>query len=85
MYPNGGKMKALSLKLKDDIFEEVEKITHCIHIPRNAYINQALDFYNRLNERKLLKKQLKKESKLVQKSSLEVLREFEQLEDQMPE
>lgn len=78
-------MKALSLKLKDNIFEEVEKVTHAIHVPRNAYINQALDFFNKLNERKLLKKQLQMESKKVQKSSLEILREFEQLEDQLPE
>jgi len=78
-------MKALSLKLKDDIFEEVERVTHAIHVPRNAYINQALDFFNKLNERKLLKKQLHKESKRVQRGSMEILREFEQLEDQLPE
>ena len=78
-------MKALSLKLKDDIFEEVEKVTHAIHIPRNAYINQALDFFNKLTERKLLKKQIQKESKQVAKNSMEILKEFELLEDQLPE
>ena len=31
--------KALSLKLKDDIFNDVEKITKEIHKPRNTYIN----------------------------------------------
>ena len=78
-------MKVLSLKLKEDIFEEVEKLVHKIHIPRNAYINQALEFYNGLNRRKFLKKQLHKESKLVRSSSLEALREFESLSDELPE
>jgi len=35
----------------------------------------------KLNRKKILKKQLAKESKLAEKSSLEVLREFEALDD----
>ncbi|MEA1986519.1 MAG: hypothetical protein U9N76_03385 [Candidatus Marinimicrobia bacterium] len=73
--------KALSLKLKEDIFENVEEITKKIKIPRNTYINFALEYYNKLNERKLLKKQLKKESKLVKESSLEILVDFEKMDD----
>ena len=74
-------MKVLSLKLKDEIFEEVEKVIHHIQVPRNAYINNALAFYNKLYQRKLSKGRLQKESKAVQASSLEVLREFESMED----
>ena len=74
-------MKALSLKLKEDIFEEVERVVRKIHIARNAYINEALSFYNKLNQRKLLRKQLAKESKAVRGISLEVLGEFERMED----
>ena len=76
-------MKALSLKLRDDIFEEAEELIHKIHVPRNTYINKALDFYNQLNRRKLLRAQLEKESKAVRASSLEVLHEFERLEDEL--
>ena len=76
-------MKVLSLKLKEDIFQEAEKIVHKIHMPRNAYINEALFFYNKLNRRKLLKKQLAKESRAVSGSSLEVLHEFERMEDEL--
>ena len=76
-------MKALSLKLQDDIFKEVENLIHKIHVPRNAYINKALDLYNQLNKRKLLKARLEKESRAVQSSSLEVLHEFERLEDEL--
>lgn len=74
-------MKILSLKLKDDVFNEAEKVIERIHVSRNAYINQALAFYNKINKRRLLREKLKKESQMVQATSLEVLREMEQLED----
>lgn len=74
-------MKLLSLKLRDDIFSEVEKVVHSIHVPRNAYINQALAVYNQLNKRKILRERLQKESKAVHSVSLEVLHEFEKLND----
>ena len=76
-------MKVLSLKLKDDVFKEVEGLIKAIHIPRNAYINEALHIYNQLNKRKLLRKKLKIESNAVRAVSLEVLRELEQLEDHL--
>jgi len=75
--------KALSLKLQEDIFEEVEKITKAAKIPRNTYINRALGFYNKLNRKRILKKQFAKESKLVQDSSMEILHELEQLDDNL--
>ena len=76
--------KALSLKINDDIFKEVEEIIHQKGLPRNTYINQALSFYNKINKRKLLKKQLHYESNLVQQNSLEILDEFEKVEDSIP-
>ena len=76
-------MKPLSLKLKDDIYEETEKIVKKIHVPRNSYINSALFFYNKLYQRKLLKKQLAEESMAVRESSLEVLSEFEKIQDEL--
>ena len=77
--------KPISLKIKDDIFKEVEEIIHQTNIPGNAYINQALFFYNKLTKRKLIKKQLQYESNLVKHNSLEVLEEFEKFEDDIPE
>jgi hypothetical protein len=77
--------KPISIKIKDDIFKEVEEIIHQTNIPRNAYINQALCFYNKLTKRKLIKKQLQYESNLVKHNSLEVLEEFEKLEDEIQE
>jgi predicted transcriptional regulator len=75
--------KALSLKLREDVFEQVEQITRRVHIPRNTYINRALHFYNAYNRRKLLKRQLLKESRMVRDESLIVLHEFENLQDDL--
>jgi len=74
--------KILSLKLQDAIFNETEEVVKNIHKARNAYINEAVDFYNKLHRRKFLKKQLAKESKLVSKESMEVLHEFEAFMEQ---
>lgn len=74
-------MKILSLKLKEEIFEESEEVIKKIHISRNAYINKALSFYNKINKRKLIREMLKKESAATQATSLDILQEMEQLED----
>ena len=78
-------MKVLSLKLRDEVFEEVEKVVRKIHMPRNAFINEALNFYSKLIERKLKKKEYHRASRIVGAHSLEVLHEFEKLEDKLPE
>ena len=73
-------MKNVSLKIDDSIFSETEKILLRIRISRNRYINEAIDFYNRLQKRLILEKRLKKESELVKKDSLSVLNEFEEID-----
>ena len=75
-------MKTLSLKLDDKIFDEAEEITSKLNLARNRYINEAVGIYNTYNKRRLLKKQLAKESKLTSKDSIDVLREFEKLMDE---
>ncbi len=73
--------KILSLKLKNEIFEETENILKKTKHPRDAYINEAIHFYNRLFTRKMLKKQLLKESALVAEDSMDGLDEFEKFEE----
>jgi predicted transcriptional regulator len=75
-------MKTLSLKLDDEIFDETESITSKLKLARNRYINEAVSIYNRVNRRRLLKKQLTKESHLISKDSMDILREFEKLIDE---
>ena len=76
-------MKTLSLKLRDEIFQETEKILNKIKMSRNGYINEAPEFYNKYQNRKLIEEQLKIESELVREESMEVLKEFEALEDEL--
>ena len=75
-------MKTLSLKLDDSIFNETELVLSRIKKSRNRYINEAIDFYNKINKRKLIARKLVKESKLVSSESLNVLSEFEKLQDE---
>ena len=74
-------MKTLSLKLDDKIFDETEEVTSQLKLARNRYINEALSIYNLFNKRRLLKKQLLKESKQTSADSMEILAEFEKLVD----
>ena len=73
-------MKNISLKMDDHIFGETEEILTKIKKPRNRYINEAIDYYNKLQQRRLLKKMLEMESDLVKEDSITVLKEFESLD-----
>lgn len=75
-------MKTLSLKLDDKIFDEAEEITAELKLARNRYINEAVNLYNLFNKKRMLKKQLMKESKLVSNDSMDILNEFEKLIDE---
>ena len=75
-------MKLLSLKLDEPIFMETEEILKEKGIPRNRYINEALDFYNRYHKRKKIAKAFAKASALVRESSMEINAEFDQLIDE---
>ncbi|MBN2891885.1 MAG: hypothetical protein JXL97_08465 [Bacteroidales bacterium] len=73
-------MKIVSLKIDDSIFGETEKILSEIKKPRNRYINDAIEYYNRIQKRALIEKKLKKESDLVKADSMEVLKDFEEID-----
>lgn len=74
-------MKNLSLKLDEKTFDETERIINEIKVNRNRYINKAIAFFNELQKKKILGRQLETESKLVQQESMRVLAEFEKLDD----
>jgi hypothetical protein len=75
-------MKNLSLKLDDDLFVETEALLADIKRSRNRYINEAVAFYNRVQRRKLLEKQLGAESALVADDSMEMLSVLEEMDDE---
>ena len=74
-------MKTLSLKLDESVFMETEELLEKINKPRNRYINEALQHYNRIQKKKIIEKRLEAESRLVSDESMKVLSEFEKLED----
>ncbi len=76
-------MKSISLKLQDNILDETESLLEHLKTSRNKYINEAIEFYNRFHKRRLIEEQLAKESQLVREDSLDVLYDFESLEDEM--
>ncbi len=73
-------MKTVSLKIDDSIFGETEKILSRIDKPRNRYINEAIDYYNKLQRRLILEERLKEESELVKADSISVLKDFEEID-----
>ena len=76
-------MKSISLKLQEQIFQETENLLEHLKTSRNKYINEAIEYYNQYQKRKLIEEQLVNESKLVSDDSMEVLGEFESLEDEI--
>jgi len=73
-------LKTVSLKIDDSIFGETEKILSEVKKSRNKYINEAIEYYNRLQKRLILEEKLKKESYLVKNDSLSVLKDFEDID-----
>ncbi len=74
-------MKTLSLKLDDVVYQETEQLLEKIKKPRNRYINEALQYYNRIQKKKLVARLLEAESLLVQDESMKVLSEFENFDE----
>lgn len=75
-------MKTISLKIDDSIFVETENIVSAVNKPRNRYINEAINHYNKLHKRKMIKEKLAKESLLVKDDSMSVLKDFENIENE---
>lgn len=74
-------MKSIFFNLDDEIFNETELILSGMKVSRNKYINDALEWYNKFQRKKMMESKLISESEAVRKESLSVLKEFEDLED----
>ncbi len=73
-------MKNISLKIDEKVFSDTERILSKIKKSRNRYINDAISFYNRYQNRRLLEQKLKAESELVKNDSMRILKEFENID-----
>ncbi|MBF0490387.1 MAG: hypothetical protein HQL15_07170 [Candidatus Omnitrophica bacterium] len=76
-------MKAISLKIREDIFEELEKTVKEVRMSRNAYINKAVDLFNKMNRKRRIRKLLRDASLKVRDQSLEFLRETEVMDEHL--
>lgn len=68
--------------MDDIVYQETERILKKVRKNRNRYINEAVAFYNLVQQRKFLSNQLKKESKMVQAESMKILAEFEGMDNE---
>ncbi len=74
-------MKILSLKLQEPLYLELESLIAQLQKNRNAYLNEAVEYYNKVQRRRLLEKQLEEECLLVKDADYEVFKEMEAMED----
>ena len=80
---NGDTMtKLISVKVDEGELRKLERSAHKAGISRNAYINKALRFFNRMHDRRLLAEEFRRESVEVRQESVAVLREFERFQNE---
>lgn len=73
--------KVISVKIDPKTLEETDIMVNKLGMSRNRYINEAIEAYTKAQKRAELEKQIRKEIKSIAESSMEVLAEFEALED----
>ena len=74
-------MKAIHLTLTDSLRTETEAQCLAENCSLSEYVERALVAYNAVQKRDLLAMRMRRASKLVRKSSMDVLRELEALPD----
>ena len=82
LYLSGLYIPVRDLKMDDVILNDTEKIIGKMNKNRNRYINEVVEFYNLLQKRRIISRQLQKDSKIVKEESMKVLDEFEKLQDE---
>lgn len=73
--------KLISIKIDPKTLEETDIMVSKLGMSRNKYINEAIEAYTKAKKRAELEKQIRKEIKNIAESSMEVLAEFEDLDD----
>jgi hypothetical protein len=73
-------MKTIAVNIKESVFKESEKLSAGLKKSTEKYINEAIQYYNLHQNRKVLKNKLKEESYLMKEDSLNVLKDFEEID-----
>jgi predicted transcriptional regulator len=72
--------RSVSLTIDDELFRDTDEAARALHLPREAFIVQAIRKYANEISRRRLRNQLRKESALTAAGSMKVLREFEAID-----
>ena len=74
-------MKSVSLRLPDEIADEVEKKAKNLELSRTSYILLAIEAYNRLLDKEARNQRMAAASRKVRANSLRVNRKFSRIEN----
>ena len=72
---------SLSLRIEEEVLREVDDAARELHVPREAFLDQAIRNYLARMSQRRLRARLRKESELTAAESLRVLKEFEAIAD----
>jgi len=73
-------MATISIRLQDDILEEITIRAQELHIPRTEYVRRAIQSMNEKVEREIRTKRIREASKRVREESMRVNAEFAAVE-----
>ena len=74
-------MATISIRIHDDVLEELNEHSRNLHIPRAEYVRQAVIAMNKQVDRELRKKRIMEASRRVREESMRVNAEFDAVED----
>ncbi len=74
-------MTTLSLRIPDDLLQEVDAHADALHIPRAAYVRKALEQMNAAVDAQRRRARLMEVSMKVRAESMKVNAEFSKIED----
>ena len=74
-------MATISIRIQDDVLEELNKRSKALRIPRAEYVRRAVITMNKQVDRDLRKKRIMEASRRVREESMRVNAEFDAVED----
>lgn len=73
--------KLISVKIDEKVLEGIDEMVKNLNISRNKFVNEAIVEYTKMQKRAALEEQIRIASFMVRESGMEVLKEFEALDD----
>lgn len=74
-------MTTISIRLKDEIMEELNEHSRKLHIPRAEYVRRAVIAMNKQVDKELRRERIMRASKRVREGSMHINAEFDAVED----